>query len=513
MKADNASNPHLKESPGMGNTSARSLGSTIERIIEAADKPLLALAFVAVGLYLLELRGLVQEAGPVRVVSCGIDAVFVADFLLKIGFMRGRYLRSAWLATDLLSCLPGVLLLANVPWLQAVQFTRLFRVLRVLRGLRVLRSLQFLPPLARLAGERDEEGNRFRIAMNVGVTVYAIAFMGVLAWLHIEFENAPALMGDAEFFLVLSALLATMLFLYLILNQVRETSWNQLRVLLNIALPRQVAEHFLRHPEAYNERHRAPATALFIDFVGFSATAERLRSDVQTLSEHLQQVMNAVVERLVAHDLIVDKFIGDAVMAFRGGPLVTGDEADHARRVVRAALEAATALGELNDPYFSRIKIGGASDECLIGAFGTSDRLSYTVLGDAVNLAARLEPASAQCRADALFCDSTRRLCGDMAGIVWRRWGTVRVKGKTEPQVVWEALDASRAGDLMFVSSYEHAREVFEREGPAASRALFAQADAARFGGDPPSQLHLAWCDELLRSGKNEIDAAFVATK
>jgi len=504
---------HPIDDPGKGTTSPRPFNPAIERLIEAADRPLLLLALVAVAIYLLELRGLLQQAGPIRLVSMVIDSIFVADFLLKLGFMRGRYLRSAWLVTDLLSCLPGVLLLANLPWLQAIQFTRLFRVLRVLRGLRVLRSLQFIPSFAHLASERDEEGQRFRIGMNVGVALYAAAFVGVLEWLHAEFEAEPLLSGSAEFFLVLGALLATVLFIFLVHNQVRETSWNQLRTLLNIALPRQVAEHFLHHPEAYDQRHRAPATALFMDFVGFSATAEKLRSDVQLLAQHLQQVMNVVVERLVAHDLIIDKFIGDAVMAFRGGPLVSGSATDHAQRVVRAALEAASALYDLNDPYFSRIKIGGASDECLIGAFGTSDRLSYTALGDGVNLAARLEPASAQCGTHAMFCDVTRQLCGEMPGIAWRRWGTIRVKGKAEPQVVWEALDVKRSGDTRFVSKYEHAREVFEHDGPAASRLLFEQANAARAGGDPPSQLHITWCDELAKGFEDRIDTAFVVTK
>ena len=84
-----------------------SLRSVPEKIIEAADKPLLALAVVAVGLYLLELRGLLAQSGPARVVSLSLDALFIVDFLLKLIFLRGRYLRSAWVATDFLSCLPG----------------------------------------------------------------------------------------------------------------------------------------------------------------------------------------------------------------------------------------------------------------------------------------------------------------------------------------------------------------------------------------------------------------------
>ena len=223
--------------------------------------------------------------------------------------------------------------------------------------------------------------------------------------------------------------------------------------------------------------------------------------------------MDVVVECLLAHDLIIDKFIGDAVMAFRGGPLVSGDASDHARAVVRGALEAAKALVEMADPYFAKVKIGAASDECLIGVFGTSKRLTYTALGDGVNLAARLEPASAQCGTQALFCDETHRLCGEMPGIAWRRWGTVRVKGKAEPQVVWEAMDLSRTPDLSFLEAYQRARAVFETEGPAAARPLFARANEARPGGDLPSQVHMKWCEELARNREEAPDTALSVTK
>jgi adenylate cyclase len=235
---------------------------------------------------------------------------------------------------------------------------------------------------------------------------------------------------------------------------------------------------------------------------------------VQTLAEHLELVMDAVVERLIAHDLIIDKFIGDAVMAFRGGPLVEGDPTDHARRVVRAALEAAGVLSDINDPYFAHVKIGCASDdECMIGAFGTSRRLSYTVLGDGVNLAARLEPASGQCGAQALFCDETHRLCGEMPGIAWRRWGTIRVKGKTEPQTVWEAFDTSRLSDVAFIKIYEEARGIFEEGDLLAARPLFISADTARPDGDKPSRLHSAWCDDLIKKGAGVEDPALSVSK
>ena len=212
--------------------------------------------------------------------------------------------------------------------------------------------------------------------------------------------------------------------------------------------------------------------------------------------------MDRLVGELARHDLIIDKFIGDAVMSFRGGPLVAGDREDHAYRAVRAALDSARALAELADPYFHRVKIGGASaDDCLIGAFGTSARLSYTILGDGVNLAARLEPASAQCGTANLFCERTYRLCRDRADLAWRRWGRIKVAGKSAPVDVYEAIDAAALDGSPFLATFRGALEAFERNAFDRARDLFLLADSQRPGGDEPSRGYALWCEKLLQGG------------
>ncbi len=142
--------------------------------------------------------------------------------------------------------------------------------------------------------------------------------------------------------------------------------------------------------------------------------------------------MDRLVGELIKHDMIIDKFIGDAIMSFRGGPLVSGDPAEHAYRAVRAALDSIKALAELDDPYFHSVKIGGASsDDCLIGAFGTSARLSYTILGDAREPRRAARTGQHQCGTQNLFCERTYRLCAEHPDLVWRRWGRIRVVGKS----------------------------------------------------------------------------------
>ena len=286
------------------------------------------------------------------------------------------------------------------------------------------------------------------------------------------------------------------MFMYIMGYHQMDVTETQLRGLLNLALPRQVADQFLIDPTAYTRKSREPATVLFMDFVGFTRTCEAMAHDPDLLSSHLEAAMDRLVGELVRHDLIIDKFIGDAVMSFRGGPLVGGTPSEHARRAVRAALDSTAALAELNDPYFHRVKIGGASaDDCLIGAFGTSARLSYTILGDGVNLAARLEPACGQCGTQNLFDETDlpplrrlRRVRLAAVGPRPRR-GQVRagpglrgVRRRPRSATPRSSPPSTCASKPTSATTSSRARD------------LFLLADSQRPGGDEPSRDYAGRC-------------------
>jgi adenylate cyclase len=295
------------------------------------------------------------------------------------------------------------------------------------------------------------------------------------------------------------------LILIVVRFQMPELAARQMRMLLDIALPRQVAQHFIKHPERYDDTVRMPATIIFTDIRGFTHMVEHLGGNLAELKLHLELVMDKVVEIHLRHDLIVDKFIGDAVMSFRGGPLVAGDPPEHAYRVVRAALESIRAVRDLGDPYFNGMKIGGASTgDCLIGAFGTSRRLSYTALGDAVNLAARLEPASGKTGTRNLFCETTYGLTKDRPDIAWRRFGRLRVEGKDKSVGVYEAFDAEEARADPWLGRFEEALLAFEAGRLELAKKLFEETQRVRPGGDAAAAFYLKHCEELLRSGLPE---------
>ncbi len=450
--------------------------------------------------------------------------------------------------------------------LRAIRIIRGFRILRILRGLRVLRVLREIPVFDQIMNEAHANGTgrKFHRVMNLAMIGLTVVLLGIIVLVREEgmdneflkrrspaatrddssraylrslgasFKTRPAdgiptvahadrctvrrakprtayfdlqlvdeRANEYEFFLIVGMMMMMLFFLYIMAYHQLDVSQAQLRALLNLALPRQVAERFMHDPTAYEQKCRTPAAIVFMDFVGFTQTCERLARDPDTISAHLEAAMDRLVGELVEHDLIIDKFIGDAIMSFRGGPLVTGDLAEHAYRAVRAALDSIKALEALNDPYFKRVKIGGASaDDCLIGAFGTSARLSYTILGDGVNLAARLEPASGQCGTQNLFCENTHRLCASHGDFVWRRWGRIRVAGKSEPIAVFEAFDAFDLGDPLFITTYHRGLEAFERNDFEPARDLFLLADQQRRPrGDEPSRYYASCCERLLLAG------------
>ncbi|MEK7686642.1 MAG: adenylate/guanylate cyclase domain-containing protein [Verrucomicrobiota bacterium] len=534
-----------------------------EQWIERLDKPMLGLAAASVLLYLLDLLGWFDGPGAhdvFRTIVLLIDLAFVADLTLKTLCLGPAYLRTPWFLIDALTCLPVLAWFGSgLPLLEGVQFARGLRIFRVLRGFRMLRFLKAFPPFRHLqtASPQCEPTRNFVRALYVGVLLATAVFLGAMAAIErsvesdfkkqteqrlrrplslAELRNLGATLSPPaghdflsfsarvnheirtvyfdrhplertanriEFYLVLGALAGMLLILYVLFYQMQDVSFGQLRAFLLIVLPRQVAEYFILKPGAYAEKHRMPGSILFMDIYGFTKTCEKLGQDLETLSSHLEKVMDTVVNELSKHDLIIDKFIGDAVMSFRGGPLTKGDAAENAYRMVQAGLDASKALKKLNDPYFNRMKIGGTSaPDCLIGAFGTSTRISYTILGDGVNLAARLEQACGQCDTDNLFCEMTRRLCAERKDILWRCWGQIRVPGKAERLNVYEAFRAADLPDpAACLETFHAGLTAYQGRDFARAKELFALANQQWPGGDKPSRNYLRWCDELLSQG------------
>jgi len=185
---------------------------------------------------------------------------------------------------------------------------------------------------------------------------------------------------------------------------------------------------------------RREMTVLFSDIRGFTTVTERGQPD--EIVGMLNEYFSSMVDLVFTHGGTLDKFVGDMVMALFGAPL---DDPDHADHAVQTALEMITELGRLNARWkvegrFSGLDIGiGINTGPMIaGNIGSEAIMSYTVIGDAVNLGARLESLNKEFGTRIIISDATRqRLKGEYQ---FRPLGDVVVKGKTHPVAIFEVV-------------------------------------------------------------------------
>jgi adenylate cyclase len=214
-------------------------------------------------------------------------------------------------------------------------------------------------------------------------------------------------------------------------------------------------------------------TIHFSDVEGFSRIAEHLSPEqlIGQLGEYLLE-MTAILRE--EHGTI-DKFLGDGVLAFFNAP---HDVPDHARRACMAAVRCMTRMAELNQAWEQagqsafHVRIGLHVDETLVGNIGTPDRFDYTVMGDPVNLASRLESLNKLYGTCILTSDEVRREAGP--GFEWRTLDRVAVVGRASATLVCELL--GEAGTL--APTVLHARDVYERALDAYIAGRFSEAAA-----------------------------------
>jgi adenylate cyclase len=238
-------------------------------------------------------------------------------------------------------------------------------------------------------------------------------------------------------------------------------------------------------------------TVMFIDVTGFTGLSERMGDRVVPL---LSRYLDVASEVIVAHGGTIDKFIGDAVMAFWGAPTA---QPDHALRCCRAALSCRQAIeraGIADDngrPL--QIRIGINSGRMLVGNIGSELRLNYTVIGDTVNVASRLEGANKQYGTQILIGAETRRLIGN--AFITREIDRIAVYGRTEGLAVYELIDVLGAtGEPAWLANYQDGLASYrDRDFPSAADRFEAVLSARPHDG--PAALMLRRCRSLVESG------------
>ena len=184
---------------------------------------------------------------------------------------------------------------------------------------------------------------------------------------------------------------------------------------------------------------RKVLSAFFSDVAGFSSIAENMKAEelVDLLNGYLTEMTDIVMQ----YEGTVDKFEGDAIIAFFGAPI---DFEDHARRICYAALDMQKRLAQLREIWKKEgkpelhMRIGINTGEVVVGNMGSMNRFDYTMMGDSVNLAARLEGVNKQYQTHTMMSKFTYEMAKD--DIEARELDSIRVVGKKEPIKIYELL-------------------------------------------------------------------------
>ena len=254
-------------------------------------------------------------------------------------------------------------------------------------------------------------------------------------------------------------------------------------------------------------------TVMFTDIRGFTSISETL--DPEDLVEFLNEYLGAMTDIVFHHDGLLDKYIGDAIMALWGAPLPKGN---HAELACLTALDMRTKLHEMQIDWRERglppieMGVGINTGPMVVGNMGSYQRFNYTVMGDHVNLASRLEGLNKMYDTRVLLSESTLAQIGDE--FLTREIDAVRVKGKTQPVRIYELLGrVEGAGDLaQLVERFNEALKDYKARDWQQALALWSSL-LTDFPNDGPAQMYVERSRALIEDPPGpDWDGVFTAT-
>jgi adenylate cyclase len=204
---------------------------------------------------------------------------------------------------------------------------------------------------------------------------------------------------------------------------------------------------------------RRELTVFFSDIAGFTSISEQFYAKPEGLVELLNEYLDEMTGIVLKHEGTLDKYEGDAIMAFWGAPI---PQKDHALRTCLASLEMQKRLAVLRPKWKKEgrpaleVRIGIYTGTMIVGNMGGRDRFDYTVIGDSVNLASRLEGANKQYGSSTMISDITYQHVKGQVAV--RELDLIQVKGKTEPVKVWELLGTA---DMAMTDNQKQSLEIY----------------------------------------------------
>lgn len=270
-----------------------------------------------------------------------------------------------------------------------------------------------------------------------------------------------------------------------------------------------VIDQLISNPERLKlGGERKVLSIFFSDLQGFTTISEGL--EPEQLTALLNEYLTAMTDIVMEEGGTVDKYEGDAIIAFWNAPL---DVREHEMRTVRAALRCQAKLADMRPAIKERIgkemlmRIGINTGPAVVGNLGSQTRFDYTMLGDAVNLAARLEGANKQFGTYTMISEDTRRQIGPDIHV--RELARLAVVGRSEPVTVYEPMppEAFQDGKALY-DIFDQGLALFYQGDFSAARKVFTTIQAE----DPAAAAYVKKCDELLERPPENWRGVWVAT-
>lgn len=261
----------------------------------------------------------------------------------------------------------------------------------------------------------------------------------------------------------------------------------------------QIINELIAHPEKLKlGGEKKELTILFSDIRGFTSISEKLSPErlVNLLNEYLTTMTNTIMDT----DGVIDKFIGDAIMAFWGAPI---DDQDHAVKSVQAAWLMSKKLAEMKNGWLKKydvdlkIGIGINSGEVVIGNLGSDKRFDYTVIGDTVNLSSRLESLTKLYGVQIIVSQFTKDKTNDK--FYFRPLDLVVVKGKAEAVEIFELICPSseiKSENKKMIENFTDGIYMYRNKQWDKAIAIFEELKK-EWPDDVPTKIYLDRCQEL----------------
>ena len=343
----------------------------------------------------------------------------------------------------------------------------------------------------------------------VGLIILAVAYGALSQFVFVRAGTAARVLLTATPILVL------------LLTGVAALSYDYLRELLEKRrvrrtleryVSRDVVKELLDNPQTFfNARGgiRRPVTILFCDVRGFTTLTES--ADEGQLVKQLNEYFEIWVQTVFEHEGSLDKFIGDAVMAVWGNiPAVSRGDKKDAQNAVATALKMKPKLAALNESWKARgwepfhIGIGINHGNVIVGEIGSTQKAEITAIGDAVNLASRLEGLTKKYRVDLLLGESMAPLVSDY--YILRTVASVQPKGKTKAANVYTVM-GDGAGQTVsmpvWLARYEEGVRLYRQRKFEEAAAEFQEC-LSKQPGDFLSARYLEFCQDLIKNPPDE---------